>query len=97
MSNAPKPGDPISMEDVEMIIEAIGKRIQNFPDEPPALAFALVMKNIGDRFTPVECLEKEWTGIKFDVHKPEEGDPKCPNGHPLMQGKELTLGWVEGV
>lgn len=95
MSDTPKAGDPISMEDVEMIIAAVAKRLENFPGEPPALTFALVMKNVGDRFTPVECMEKEWTGVKFEVKKPADGDPKCPNGHPILQGRGITLGWVE--
>lgn len=96
MSDTPKPGDPISMEDVEMIMDAIGKRRQNFPDESVAITFALVLKNIGDRFTPVECIEQEWKGIKFELPK-GEGVPTCPNGHPLMQDRGITLGWVQEV
>lgn len=94
MPRIPKAGDEFNREDFDMLLKAIEQRKDNFPDEPPTMTMALVMFNIGDRFSPVECVEQEWTGIKSDVPK-GEGVPKCPNGHVLMQGRGLRLGWIE--
>mgnify|MGYP006191739129 CR=1 FL=1 len=77
-----------------MVLEAIQTRLENFPGENPTVAMAVVMFNIGDRFTKLECMEQEWKGVKADVI-PEDGPPHCPNGHPLRQGPTVKLGWVE--
>lgn len=93
MGRVPKVGDTLNTDDFEMIMEAVEQRQKNF-DEPPVLSMALVFGNIGQRFAPVICLEGEWEGVKQDVPK-GEGDPKCPNGHPLRAGPPLKLGWVK--
>jgi hypothetical protein len=87
-------GKPISEEDFDMIVEAITARHRNFPDEPANLTMAMVFTGIGKRFTPVECAEQEWAGTVQDIPK-GDGEPKCPNGHPLTLGKTITIGWVE--
>lgn len=92
----PKAGDSITIKDVEEIVTAVVDRQQKFPGEPVGITIALVLMNIGDRYSPVECLEQEWTGIKKDVPK-GEGVPKCPNGHVLMQGPGLKLGWLADI
>jgi hypothetical protein len=94
VSRVPKPGDILTSDDFNMIMEAVKTRRENFPEEPAGMSMALVFFNIGDRFAKLECREQEWTGYKSDI--PEtDGDPKCPNGHELMQGPPLKLGWLE--
>lgn len=92
----PREGERVNLEDVEMILEAVRQRKENFPDEAGVLLFALVLLNIGDRFTPVTCVHGEWSGLKKDIPK-GEGLPTCPEGHPLRQGEGLTLGWIKGI
>lgn len=94
----PKAGDGITVEDIEMILEAVKNRQENFKDEPAKMSFALVLFNIGDRFAPVSCVAGEWSGLKTDIPKSDNLDelPKCPNGHVLIQGRGLKLGWLEG-
>lgn len=93
MDRIPKAGEPVTAEDFDMILEAVGQRQQNFPQEPSSLTMAMIFFNIGDRFTPVTCIEEEWTGVKQDLRH-ETGIPKCPNGHTLTEGPSLKLGWV---
>lgn len=93
-ANGPHAGNPLNMDDLEMILEAISARQQNFPNEPAALAFVLVMQNIGDRFTPITCSGGEWEGVKSDIPG-GEGAPTCPNGHELIKGNRLKIGWLE--
>lgn len=90
---APKAGDALRIDDIEMILEAVEARSKNFPEEPVAVTLTIVMLNIGDRFSPVECVNGEWSSLKKDVPK-GEGLPKCPNGHVLTQGAGLKLGWL---
>lgn len=92
MARVPEDGDPLSSEDVEMIFQAIQKRQENFK-EPAMLSAVLVMLNIGNRFAVLTCLEEEWSGFPKDV-PPGEGEPKCPNGHPLRKGPGMRLVWV---
>lgn len=89
----PKPGDKLQIEHVEMILRAVGKRQENFPEDDPAVSFLLVMLNIGERYAPVQCVGGEWKGLKQDI-PPGNGVPKCPNEHVLTQDKGLTLGWL---
>lgn len=93
MDRIPKAGESITTEDFDMILEAIGKRHQNFPNEPPVLSMAIVMMNIGDRFAPVACVEGEWKGHKKDLYGGVDV-PKCPNGHAVIQGVGLKIGWI---
>lgn len=93
MLRIPKPGDYLNTADVEMIVEAIEQRQKNFPEEPAIMTLTLVMLNIGNRFTELTCIEQEWTGLKADLPK-IDGEPRCPNGHPLSKGPSLKLMWV---
>lgn len=77
-----------------MILQAVNQRNKNFPDEPGAVTIALVLMNIGRRFTKVRCIEREWSGILQDIPK-GEGVPKCPNGHALFEQRGLELGWID--
>lgn len=92
----PKAGTPLTSDQFEMIMEAVGDRQKNFSDEPPLVSLWLVFSNIGDRFAPAVCVEEEWRGFKKDIpeHNAEDA-PRCPNGHPIRQGPRLSLGWVE--
>lgn len=93
----PKAGDPLTSDEFEYIMEAVGDRQRNFPDEPPLISLWTIFSNIGDRFASVICMEEEWSGIKEDILKLDlaDGPPKCPNGHPIRQGPRLSIGWVE--
>lgn len=92
----PKPGDKLTIVDIENIVMAVSERQQKFPEEPVGVTIAFVMLNIGDRYSPVECIEQEWTALKKDVPR-GEGVPKCPNGHVLTQGPGLKLGWLADI
>lgn len=94
MPRVPKAGDTVTMEDFEMILEAVKQRQKNFPDEPASMTFAMIFMGIGDRFTPVTCKELEWEGVKQDIPKGTD-TPFCPNGHRLIMGPKISLGWVE--
>lgn len=88
-------GKPLDPEDVEMILEAVDQRQQNFPDEPRDITFLLVLLNIGERYRSVSCVSGEWVGKKGDIlNKTADGTPLCPNGHLLEQGSGVTLGWI---
>lgn len=90
-----KVGEALTIEDIEEILEAVDARQANFPDEPRDMTFMLVMLNIGDRYSEVECVNGEWTGIKKELKRRADGGvPLCPNGHPLLQGPGLKLGWL---
>lgn len=91
--NIPEAGKPLSTEDMDMIFAAVRDRQTNFPNEPAALSFYVVINGIGERFRQVECIEQEWTGFKKDVIL-GNGAPTCPNGHSLTQGAGLTIGWI---
>ena len=90
-----KAGEPLSIEDAYEIFVAITKRHENFPDEPLDMTWILVLRNIGDRYSEVICMNEKhsWKGIKKDIPK-GEGIPTCPEGHALMQGAGLTIGWL---
>lgn len=96
-SQIPKAGDQLTINDVEMILEALQLRNNNFPNEPGEMTLGIVLLNIGDRFAPVSCVAGEWEGIKQDIPKSENPEdlPMCPNGHVLTQGPGLKLGWIE--
>lgn len=92
----PEAGTPLTSDQFEMIMEVVGERKHNFPDEPPLMTLWVVFSNIGDRYAQVECVEQEWTGFKKDIPKVNNGEgPTCPNGHALKQGPRLSIGWVE--
>jgi hypothetical protein len=95
---SPKAGESLTPDDFDMILEAIGDRQKNFPNEPPVISMGLVFFNIGDRFAPVSCVAGEWSGLKQDIPKSDDPNdlPKCPGGHVLTQGRGLKLGWLEG-
>jgi hypothetical protein len=61
---------------------------------------AFVLMNIGDRYSPVECVEHEWKALRKDVPiRKSPDDPfLCPNGHEIMKtGSGLKLGWIRPV
>lgn len=93
----PLAGEGLSLEDVGMIIKSIEARRNNFPDEDEAQCIAIVLFNIGDKYAPVSCVGREWSGYKIDLSPKNVTDlPKCPNGHVLVQGNGLRLGWLDG-
>lgn len=93
----PEIGQAITVDDMDMMLQAMGERQAKHPDEPAALSMYVVFNGIGDRFTPVQCIEQEWSGVKQDIPKRDEkGEkPKCPNGHPLVQASRVRLGWIQ--
>lgn len=91
----PKSGDVLSVQDIEMIAEAVLERQENFRDEPVDVSLCVVLSNIGDRFAQVSCINGEWTGVKFKANLRIVSDiPRCPNGHVLYQTEGLQLGWI---
>ena len=92
----PAAGRALSITDVEEILTAVKTRKANFPNEPEDITWALVLMNIGARYTSVACIEGEWIGKKRDIPKPADGrPPSCPNGHPLIEATNgITIGWV---
>lgn len=95
--STPKPGSALTVEDFDMIMEAVEQRQHNWPEEPFKMSMGLIFFNIGDRFAPVSCVDEThaWEGLKSDIPKdPTGGVPKCPGGHVLMQGEGLHIGWV---
>lgn len=93
----PTAGKPLSLDDVEMILDAVRLRKRNFPTEPEDVTMLLVLLNIGDRYTSVACINGEWVGQKQDIPK-GEGIPMCPNGHVLTQSNtRLAVGWVSST
>lgn len=93
MDRVPRIGEFIGTQDVEVIYEAVAQRRKNFPDEPEIISLTLVLMNIGDRYTPVECQEGEWVDVKMNV-PPFKDQPRCPNGHTLTKGLPLKLAWL---
>lgn len=94
MDDIPKPGDPLRLRDVERILEALAVR-QDKAEETLPFSLGVVLFNLGDCFTPITCVNGEWSGVKDDI--PKSGFiPKCPNGHVMTEGKGVKLGWVEG-
>lgn len=94
MGRIPKVGDFLHSDDVPVIYEAFEEHQRKFPDSPPVVSLAWVLANVGSRFAPVVCVEGEWTGSILDVEN-TEGDPKCPNGHPVFRGTPLRLSWSQ--
>jgi hypothetical protein len=93
MSKVPEAGAILSMEDLDMVFEAVRERQEKFPDEPAAMSFYTVINGIGERFRTIQCHEQEWETLKKDI--PEgEGALKCPNGHDLFAGPGIAIGWV---
>lgn len=93
----PQPGDRLSTDDVELILEKLQTRHKNFPDEPAEMTLGIILLGMGDQFTPVSCVGGEWSGLKEDIPKREDPNelPKCPAGHVLTEGRGLRLGWLE--
>lgn len=89
----PTVGTPLSTTDMDIIFEAVLDRKTNFPDEPSNMIFYLVLSGIGERYRTVQCIEQEWTCLKKDVPQGEDL-PTCPNGHALVEGPGMTIGWI---
>lgn len=94
LDDIPKPGDPLTRLHFDEILSATSKRQENF-DEPAALSLYVVLFNIGDRYSEVECAEGEWKSVKEAVI-PTDGPPLCPNGHEIFVTTQVSLGWVGG-
>ena len=92
----PKIGESLTIKDISEIIQAFEARRVNFPEETDEFTWTVVMLNIGDRYSEVECMHGEWKGIKKDIAK-GEGIPTCPNGHVLSQKSIVQLGWVSST
>lgn len=90
---APKAGDRLTTDDLEMIFEAVKKRQENFPEEAAGISFWMVLSGIGERFRRIECIEQEWSGFRKDVELDKE-KLTCPNGHDLVEGPGIAVGWV---
>lgn len=92
-STIPQAGETFSLEDMEMVFEAVKERQEKHPEEAAGLSLWVVFSQIGERFRKVQCVEQEWEGVKQDIPV-SLGDPKCPNGHSLHAGSGLRIGWL---
>jgi len=55
-----------------------------------------VLSGIGERYRTVQCVEQEWSCLKKDVPLGYgESSPTCPNGHDLVEGPGMTIGWIQ--
>lgn len=94
----PQQGMVLRESDAELIYETFALHQERFPDHKPVLSMAFVLMNIGDRYSPVECVEHEWKALRKDVPKREKADDPflCPNGHEIQKvGSGLKLGWIK--
>ena len=85
--------DRISMSDANDIAETILFRQKRWEGEPLRQSILVVLLNYGSKFVAVECVHREWRGVKGDLES-RDGVPLCPNGHPLLEtsgGKRLAL------
>jgi len=90
----PKLGSCLEDQGVVEIVEAVKRRQSKFPDEPLEQTLPLILMNIGDRYIPLRCEQKEWRGYKKDILVKPGEDPTCPNGHALIKQRGVALGWV---
>jgi hypothetical protein len=96
----PQPGMFLRESDMEMIYEAYALHQERFPETKPVLSMAFVLMNIGDRYSPVECVEGEWKAMRKDVPKRKNPEDPflCPDGHEIVKtGDGLKLGWIRPV
>jgi len=96
-AHVPQLGHKLKGIGVEVILQAIVGRQQNFPDEDlMTMTIPFVLMNIGHTFDPMICVEEEWRGRRKDCARdPETKKPVCPNGHEVMTaGRGMSLGWV---
>ena len=91
----PQVGSTFNLLDVQLAFELVRKRVENYPNEPANISLATVLVNMGDRYTPVVCIEGEWQGIKEDLIGMDP--PKCPNGHDCKTQPPLQLVWAQPV
>lgn len=91
---APEIGEFLTADMVEELYYAFKTHQKNFPQTPEILSFHTVLMFYGNKFTPVKCIEEEWTGRIQDIPKTYIGDPKCPNGHPVEKGDPMKLAWL---
>lgn len=92
-NRVPKPGDSLTVDQLEEIFECIAVRRERFPEESGIMSLGVVLFNFGDRYAKATCVAGEWTGLKQELPR-TTGIPKCPNGHVLTQEAGLRLGWV---
>lgn len=85
----------LTIEDGKEIYKSFKYRRDTFTDEDEFTSLMVVLFNYGDKKTSVRCIGSEWSGIKKDLQR-QEGLPKCPNGHPLLESasERYTLGFI---
>lgn len=97
----PMAGMMLRESDAEMIYESFALHQERFHEtHEPVLSMAFVLLNIGDRYSPVECVEGEWKALRKDVPVRKKPDDPflCPNGHEIEKtGSGLKLGWIRPV
>lgn len=87
-------GDLFTQEDLDHVFDLVQARQKNFKEEPALMSFALVLFNLGDRYSSVMCTDEDhlWVGMREDLIAQ---DAKCPEGHDCVESTRLKLGWVE--
>jgi len=95
IDQAPQAGSAMTAVECDALYQKFLTRQLDFPDEGEAVSFNVVILNSGDQYTSITCLNGEWTGIKGEIVAPEPPDVAlCPNGHNLLEGFGLSVGWV---
>lgn len=92
--DSPNPGDPLSVEQIEALIEVIRLRqFRNRAESTPD-SIRVALATAGERYKLVRCINGEFTGMKGELPV-SQGVPRCPNGHVLLEDLGLRLGWVD--
>ena len=85
--------DILTIDQARDIAKTISWRQENGEKESLEDSIMIVLLNTGDKYTKVDCVRGEWSGVKSDLRM-VGGLPHCPNGHPLFEvsgGKRLAL------
>ena len=85
--------ETLKVQEAEGIAAAILWRQEHWEGESLRQSIMVVLFNYGGKYTKVECVAGEWSGIKGDL-EPRNGVPHCPNGHVMFEldgGKRLAL------
>ncbi len=85
--------DILTIDQARDIAKTISWRQKNWEKESLEDSIAIVLLNVGDEYTKVDCVRGEWSGAKTNLRM-VGGLPHCPNGHPLFEvskGKRLAL------
>ena len=88
-------GHFLTSADADQIYSLIEIHREKFPDTPERMRFAFILQNAGTHLVGFRCIEGEWEGLSDEFRYVGEGDPRCPNGHPVKRNIPLRLSWSQ--